>query len=555
MSVPKNNMPTPKTPLRRTRSFDDESYHSGTRPAFLSFRQRQFSNSLTPSSIDGITPIQNKTNYINNSWSRQKVQQQRKGCYPVPAELKLHQWSPVPNTTPHGSELQTPVLIPSESPIDNSSIIDTPPSIHGPENGQALVGKIRNLQSQLERSEKEKNEMKEYIRGLQQQNKEMEKEMAQREEKKATQEREEEEDRRVNHRLSTNSHEDEENESISSDNNSADETIIQCAMTQIQSGVYQLEKSLRRLSKGGSLSGSTGGSWSSDHQTDFGGSGRTASSTTDGNNKNNIESADVVCGHGTPSWWSRLQCGDMVDGRDKDRAWYAACVESIESCNNNEIDEQVDHGSQESNNQFRVLISFEGWSSDWDIWLHSKNDIAELAPRGTHVNLSESEINNKSAVENEDDEVDVEENNVSTVTSEEDGVNLSRTQVGSTPEHLHQRSPMKSWVNDDSLSPVEYVQSLGGSSGSTLRHEIMILQDGRSASLNLKEWRVADVLEWCQSTLELPQYVDSLEKNSVDGMVLFNLSEDDLKELGIKNKMHILKFISHLDELVSRSSN
>jgi hypothetical protein len=83
----------------------------------------------------------------------------------------------------------------------------------------------------------------------------------------------------------------------------------------------------------------------------------------------------------------------------------------------------------------------------------------------------------------------------------------------------------------------------------------MILQDGRSASLNLKEWRVADVLEWCQSTLELPQYVDSLEKNSVDGMVLFNLSEDDLKELGIKNKMHILKFISHLDELVSRSSN
>ena len=547
---------TPKTPLRRTRSFDghSDSYSSdggGGRPAFLSFRARQFN--VTPEAIDGISPRELKLGTHNPNQARPT-------------------WSPSPTRdTPNGAELQTPVLCPDETTTNVSTNLsfvsnDTPcSSVRAPRakprspsrNGQVLVNKIRTLQRKLEESENENNTMKTQIKQIQEKQEIQEKQF---------QQVQEEHDRRLSTHT-THMEVDEQDESISS-NHSADETIIQDAMTQIQSGVNQLERSLRRLSRSGSLVGSTIGSTvgSFQKQYDLGRSTQstqssrsrsssaansTAATETNGAARSSTATAthlqlqgDVVCGHGTPSWWSRLQCGDMVDGRDKDRVWYVARVASIEQCHTSSSDrkrntrrrrrrrssgaatEEMDNQDQEEDD-FRVLISFDGWSSDWDIWVHSESDIAELAPRGTHVDVT----THRTAEEEEKAEnrarggptFDMEMDNANNVSlipaeeeDEEDGVNLSRgsTQVGGTPE---QQRSMNSW-GGDSLSPVEYVQSLGGSSRiensepqscsqskrrsgrssssesmhrkklSMLRHEIMILPDGGGRD-ELK-WRV-----------------------------------------------------------------
>ena len=477
---------------------------------------------------------------------------------------------------------------------------DTPPSVRGPRNGQVLVGKIRDLQRQLEQSEKENATMKTQIKDLQDHHQQQQQQQQQRhqQEQRQQQQRPEPEqglkrlpeDPTEDHerRMSTNTLQgSDDDDSMTSDNTntSADETIVQGALSQIQSGVYQLEKSLRRLSKGGAsfqkeldLGGSTGCSTAA------------SSSTTP-----TFPLGDVFCGHGTPLWWSRLECGDMVDGRDKDRAWYAACVESIETCEN-EMENDIENGTRSTSTPVRVLISFQGWSSDWDIWVHSKRDIAELAPRGTHVRLSSVEEEAKAMARRQNqhthqkaqsesssvgnglikDEEEGEEDhddahNVSDIPTdeddEEDGVDLSRgsTQVGNTPQRA---SSLKSWGGSDgSLSPVEYVHSLGGSSsrrGSMLRHEMLVVlpgDEGRRGRGNAKEqsvksWRVRDVVRWVRETLELPQYVAGFQEGGVDGMVLCKLArlglKDLLKELGIGNRMHGLKVMSHLEELVGK---
>ena len=468
---------TPRTPLRRTRSFDGhQSYNSNSsvsQPGFLSFRARQFGNSITPTSIDNITPIQRA----------------------------LPLWSPEPTPIKDGTEHKTPILCPSQSPGDNhnsnlsmnSSFIsnDTPPqstnSVRGVANGGILVGKIRDLQRQLSISEKEKEDMQQQIKVLQEKEKESNTKLTTIALRHSTTEEIINSRRSSTGSSTNNTINEEQNCSISSSNLSTDETMIQNAMTSINSGVNQLQGALRRLSRsGGSIAGSTG---SYQKHLDLGNSTNSTNST--GTTGTTLLHGDVVCGHGTPSWWSRLQCGDMIDGRDKDREWYVACVESIESCNND--------GDEE---QFRILISFEGWSSEWDIWLHSERDVAELAPRGTHVCFTHKEENDKlhcqqnntdiEDIEDVNDEEDNQDNkdntdnehNVSLAPAEDDDdVNLSNgsTQIGETPEQRRRNnSATKSWNND--LSPVEYVQSLGGSlesqrmEGSPLKREMLILR-------------------------------------------------------------------------------
>ena len=560
-------MPTPKTPLRRTRSFNgSDSYpstSSSPRPGFLSFRARQFGASLTPSSIEGISPA--GTHKPQNDYHHNLR-------HSLPLARPI--WSPSP--TPHGCELKTPVLYPSKSPdrrhmLSNASFVstnsDTPGSVRGVGNGGILVGKIRELQKKLEDSEKENKDIRTQLRELQEGSTQTGSDDDNNDNGNNDNDNDNEEHRR---RLSTNTSLRDNNDSMSSDQSAAsvDETIIQGAMTSIQTGVNQLDRALRRLSRSGSLGGS--GSFQSKAST----SSLTSSTTLQV--KDTIQppcnatttgfiQGDVICGHGTPSWWSSLQCGDMVDGRDKDREWYAASIESIEACGDS------DSGEDE---QFRVLVSFEGWSSEWDLWLHSERDIAELAPRGTHLNVSESKKRSnqerefvlvvkererrKEMVEDDEDEDEnkndeLREEGMSIMPDDEDenGVNLSRgsTEVGSTTPN---ERLVKSWDLNQSLSPVEYLHSLGGSSrmeSSPLKKEMFILSDGRSVG-PLSTWRVDDVLKWVSSTLELPEYVASFQKCSVDGTVLSSLTKDDiLLDLGVKNKMHGKKIQSHLELL------
>ena len=153
----------------------------------------------------------------------------------------------------------------------------------------------------------------------------------------------------------------------------------------------------------------------------------------------------------------------------------------------------------------------------------------------------------------DEDEDELREEDVSIMPDDEDenGVNLSRgsTEVGSTTPN---ERLVKSWDLNQSLSPVEYLHSLGGSSrmeSSPLKKEMFILSDGRSVG-PLSTWRVDDVLKWVSSTLELPEYVASFQKCSVDGTVLSSLTKDDiLLDLGVKNKMHGKKIQSHLELL------
>ena len=533
-------MNQPRTPLRRTCSFDsrhdgsNSGGNSGPRPGFLSFRARQF-QSLTPSSIDGVTPTQRA----------------------------LPLWSPLPTPQQDGTKLKTPVLQPSQTPGSNNSSCsisindsfisnDTPPqstkSVRGAANGGILVGKIRELQRQLTESEKEKENMRTQLQLLQQLQKEknsrskhnspsnqrnydnhgnqhMEQRMTTT--TVAVHQDNHVVDERDSRRLSTNTLR-EEDCSVSSDQ-SADETMIQGAMSQIQSGVNQLEGALRRLSRSGSLGGST-----RSFQKHFDDLSRSTKSTTTaatttatttinaaahtagGGNSAAAEATsstwlqgDVVCGHGTPSWWSELQCGDMVDGRDKDREWYVACIESIETCNISDDDTRGSGDEKNPEEMFRVLISFEGWSSEWDIWLHSERDIAELAPRGTHVRLTceEKEEDDKcrrqqqrqqqrqQLLQEEEEEKMVEDDhNMSLAPENEDDGNVSRgsTQIGGTPEQ--QRTSTKSWDHD--LSPVEYVQSLGGSSrmdGSPLKHERWDLHEKEARVLRRQHGGVSEL--------------------------------------------------------------
>ena len=77
---------------------------------------------------------------------------------------------------------------------------------------------------------------------------------------------------------------------------------------------------------------------------------------------------------------------------------------------------------------------------------------------------------------------------------------------------------------------------------------------GAAAAAGVEEWDVRAVCAWF-AQLELGAYVDSVRANSVDGLVLVGLSDDDLVELGIANKFHRRKVLSHRGKVLSGAAS
>ncbi|OQR81838.1 hypothetical protein THRCLA_11359 [Thraustotheca clavata] len=60
-------------------------------------------------------------------------------------------------------------------------------------------------------------------------------------------------------------------------------------------------------------------------------------------------------------------------------------------------------------------------------------------------------------------------------------------------------------------------------------------------------WKVADVSQWLQHEVELPQYIPDFEKSSVDGSLLLTLTQDDLScQLGIQQPLHLRKLFNKI---------
>ena len=51
------------------------------------------------------------------------------------------------------------------------------------------------------------------------------------------------------------------------------------------------------------------------------------------------------------------------------------------------------------------------------------------------------------------------------------------------------------------------------------------------------------------SALELPQYQKQFAQASVDGLTLLRIGKEDLAAIGVDNKIHALKILSHLEEM------
>lgn len=62
-------------------------------------------------------------------------------------------------------------------------------------------------------------------------------------------------------------------------------------------------------------------------------------------------------------------------------------------------------------------------------------------------------------------------------------------------------------------------------------------------------WMVADVTRWLWERLQLGQYEDIFRKASVDGLLLVDLTDSLLKEMGLLNPLHRLKILRHSHEL------
>ena len=604
--------------------------------AVARYRARQFNQSWSRSTPEHIGGVECGTPYLHQT----------------PAGKPRLDWTPSPTTAAGGdcggassgdSGMPTPVLRPEQTPCSSDiSMDDSIDSVRGVGNGGILIGKIRELQRQLDAVEKEKNDMKSQIEALKAGNQLLllggsvrvdhgsdiqgdqddqgdsidyddaredgghivhaTQEDSLESSRRSLDFRDDgDEDRDDGIGRSGTVHGDEGTDGValaatSGSSNSVnsvnsvmgDDQMIQ-AMSKITHGVHQLEGALRRHLSSSTRSSASASSTTSSSSSN--GEGRrfaltglssdhpehlnlrrssTASSVGDtmaGSRSSSTMGGtvmllgDVVCGHGTPTWWARLRCGDMVDGRDKDRRWYAACIEKIgggedlgESNGSGQEGKCPSPRAQNGPLGFRVKISFEGWSSDWDIWLHSQKDIAELAPRGTHVKMGGVNVMSETGTASHTSSSVVAESSPSSPDAG-DAVDTSTDLSSAAPSEGTPRCDSgvkESWELNSSLSPVEF--AISG------RDQLANLGAGGAApSFNgggggsvmmrarVRSWKVADVSAWVASTLELPQYQKQFSEASVDGLTLLRVGREDLSAIGVGDKMHALKILSHLE--------
>ena len=154
---------------------------------------------------------------------------------------------------------------------------------------------------------------------------------------------------------------------------------------------------------------------------------------------------DVFCGHGTPAWCTTLQIGDKLDARDSNRKWYKSVI----------VDKKYEGST------CKIKIHFIGWNEDWDLWMDTTLDIANLAPSGVHTE-EEHDVVKKDHVEEsskEEETVEVMLNSGASSKQEEnddddddDGNTSSKLQSHQDDDDRHQsHSPGGMEI---SLSPV-----------------------------------------------------------------------------------------------------
>lgn len=69
---------------------------------------------------------------------------------------------------------------------------------------------------------------------------------------------------------------------------------------------------------------------------------------------------------------------------------------------------------------------------------------------------------------------------------------------------------------------------------------------------DIKSWTVGHVLGWLVERLQLPQYVEPFRDASVDGLVLVDLNDDLLKDMGVPYPLHRLKILRHTQEMIKQ---
>ncbi|KDO23287.1 hypothetical protein SPRG_11601 [Saprolegnia parasitica CBS 223.65] len=63
-------------------------------------------------------------------------------------------------------------------------------------------------------------------------------------------------------------------------------------------------------------------------------------------------------------------------------------------------------------------------------------------------------------------------------------------------------------------------------------------------------WKVGDVAQWLEHSIELPQYITSFRDASVDGPLLLTLSQDDLvHQLSVQQPLHLRKLVAKIADL------
>jgi len=119
-------------------------------------------------------------------------------------------------------------------------------------------------------------------------------------------------------------------------------------------------------------------------------------------------------------------------------------------------------------------------------------------------------------------------------------------------------APLKAQISTDSMDPAN-CREIKFEQSSTVSASDSLLLDDLSSHLAHEFtptflesrcfWKVQDVLKWLE-VLELPQHIRSFQAASIDGSMLEELTDADLKDLGVNSKFHRRKILQRVNEFL-----
>ncbi len=95
-------------------------------------------------------------------------------------------------------------------------------------------------------------------------------------------------------------------------------------------------------------------------------------------------------------------------------------------------------------------------------------------------------------------------------------------------------------------APALATQTVGSATDHT--HATPAQHQGRPTDLHA--WKARHVISWLEEVVELVQHVPAFHEASIDGLVLWELSDEDLQELGVSNKFHRRKVLLARDHAI-----